>query len=52
MKDYPPLQMSRTFDAPRQAVWDAWTQPDQFLGGMEPGLSQAFDQLAMVLANS
>jgi uncharacterized protein YndB with AHSA1/START domain len=28
--NYPPLHMSRVFDAPRQAVWDAWTQPDQF----------------------
>ncbi|MDB5175686.1 MAG: hypothetical protein JWM81_544 [Candidatus Saccharibacteria bacterium] len=30
MSEYPPLQISRTFAAPRQAVWDAWTQPEQF----------------------
>lgn len=30
MSDYQPLHITRTFDAPRQAVWDAWTQPDQF----------------------
>jgi uncharacterized protein YndB with AHSA1/START domain len=30
MSDYQPLEISRTFDAPRQAVWDAWTQPEQF----------------------
>lgn len=30
MSDFQPLQISRTFDAPRQAVWDAWTQPEQF----------------------
>jgi uncharacterized protein YndB with AHSA1/START domain len=30
MSDYQPLQISRTLDAPRQAVWDAWTQPEQF----------------------
>jgi uncharacterized protein YndB with AHSA1/START domain len=28
--NYPPLHLSRVFDTPRQAVWDAWTQPDQF----------------------
>jgi len=30
MTDYPPLHISRVFDAPAQAVWDAWTQPEQF----------------------
>ncbi len=30
MSDYQPLHISRTFQAPRQAVWDAWTVPDQF----------------------
>lgn len=30
MSDYQPLHITRTFTAPRQAVWDAWTQPDQF----------------------
>jgi uncharacterized protein YndB with AHSA1/START domain len=30
MNDYQPLHISRTFDAPQQAVWDAWTKPDQF----------------------
>ena len=30
MSDYQPLHISRTFEAPRQAVWDAWTVPDQF----------------------
>ena len=30
MSDYQPLRISRTFAAPRQAVWDAWTQPEQF----------------------
>ncbi|MDL2341671.1 MAG: SRPBCC domain-containing protein [Patescibacteria group bacterium] len=30
MSEYAPLQISRTFEAPRQAVWDAWTQPEQF----------------------
>ena len=30
MSDYQPLHITRTFAAPRQAVWDAWTQPDQF----------------------
>jgi uncharacterized protein YndB with AHSA1/START domain len=30
MSDYPPLHITRTFAAPRQAVWDAWTKPDQF----------------------
>jgi uncharacterized protein YndB with AHSA1/START domain len=28
--NYQPLHISRTFDAPRQTVWDAWTQPEQF----------------------
>ena len=27
---YEPLHLTRTFQAPRQAVWDAWTQPEQF----------------------
>jgi uncharacterized protein YndB with AHSA1/START domain len=30
MSDYQPLNIKRTLDAPRQAVWDAWTQPEQF----------------------
>ncbi len=30
MSDYQPLHITRTFAAPRQAVWDAWTQPEQF----------------------
>jgi uncharacterized protein YndB with AHSA1/START domain len=30
MSDFQPLHINRTFEAPRQAVWDAWTQPDQF----------------------
>ncbi len=30
MSDYQPLHMSRTFNAPRQSVWDAWTKPDEF----------------------
>src|SRR5580765_3409965 len=30
MHDYIPLHISRSFEAPRQAVWDAWTQPEQF----------------------
>src|SRR5665213_663680 len=30
MSDYQPLHINRTFTAPRQAVWDAWTQPEQF----------------------
>ena len=30
MPDYPPLHLTRTFAAPRQAIWDAWTTPDQF----------------------
>ena len=30
MSDYQPLHLTRTFKAPRQAVWDAWTQPEQF----------------------
>lgn len=28
--DYPPLHTTRTIDAPAQAVWDAWTKPEQF----------------------
>lgn len=30
MSNYEPLNTTRTFNAPIQAVWDAWTQPDQF----------------------
>jgi uncharacterized protein YndB with AHSA1/START domain len=30
MNDYKPLNIKRTFKASRQAVWDAWTQPEQF----------------------
>lgn len=30
MNDYKPLNIQRTLQAPRQAVWDAWTQPEQF----------------------
>jgi uncharacterized protein YndB with AHSA1/START domain len=30
MSDFQPLNITRTFEAPRQAVWDAWTQPEQF----------------------
>jgi len=30
MSDFQPVKISRTFDAPRQAIWDAWTQPEQF----------------------
>ncbi len=30
MNDYKPLNIQYTFEAPRQAVWDAWTQPEQF----------------------
>ena len=30
MTNYPPLTLTRVFDAPRQAVWDAWTKPEQF----------------------
>jgi uncharacterized protein YndB with AHSA1/START domain len=29
MSDYQPLHITRTFTAPRQAVWDAVTQPEQ-----------------------
>jgi uncharacterized protein YndB with AHSA1/START domain len=30
MNNYKPLNMTRTIHASRQAVWDAWTQPEQF----------------------
>ncbi|HWB38685.1 MAG TPA: SRPBCC domain-containing protein [Candidatus Saccharimonadales bacterium] len=30
MSDYPPLKLSRTFNAPIQAVWNAWTKPEEF----------------------
>ncbi len=30
MADYPPLHIARTFNSPRQAVWDAWTKPKLF----------------------
>jgi uncharacterized protein YndB with AHSA1/START domain len=30
MTDFAPLTITRTFEAPRQAVWDAWTKPEQF----------------------
>jgi uncharacterized protein YndB with AHSA1/START domain len=30
MADYQPLNIKKTFNAPRQAVWNAWTQPEQF----------------------
>lgn len=40
-----------TLDITSQVLSDG-PYADQFLRGMEPGLSQAFDQLAMVLANS
>ena len=30
MTDYPPLHTTRIFDAPSKAVWDAWTNPEQF----------------------
>jgi uncharacterized protein YndB with AHSA1/START domain len=30
MSDYQPLHITRTFEAPRQKVWDAWTQPELF----------------------
>lgn len=30
MSDYKPLHINRAFKAPRQAVWDAWTKPEQF----------------------
>jgi len=30
MPDYQPLTIKRTFNASRQAVWDAWTVPEQF----------------------
>jgi uncharacterized protein YndB with AHSA1/START domain len=30
MADYKPLNIKRNFAATRQAVWDAWTQPEQF----------------------
>jgi uncharacterized protein YndB with AHSA1/START domain len=28
--EYETLHLKREFDAPRQAVWEAWTQPEQF----------------------
>ena len=30
MTEYKPLNIQRTFKASRQAVWDAWTKPEQF----------------------
>jgi len=30
MSDYKPLHITRKMTASRQAVWDAWTQPEQF----------------------
>lgn len=30
MSNYQPLTIKRSFKASRQAVWDAWTKPDQF----------------------
>lgn len=36
MSDYKPLEISRTFDAPIQAVWDAWTTPEQFMQWFMP----------------
>ena len=30
MPDYQPLHITRVFNAPRQAIWDAWTRPEQF----------------------
>jgi uncharacterized protein YndB with AHSA1/START domain len=29
MSDFQSLHISRTFAAPRQAVWDAWTKPEE-----------------------
>jgi uncharacterized protein YndB with AHSA1/START domain len=30
MSDYEPLNIRRTFATSRQAVWDAWTKPEEF----------------------
>ncbi len=30
MTTYPPLHTTKVIGAPRQMVWDAWTQPEQF----------------------
>lgn len=30
MAEHQPLSITRTFSAPSQAVWDAWTKPEQF----------------------
>lgn len=30
MSDYKPLNITRTFAASRQDVWDAWTKPEEF----------------------
>ena len=30
MSDHQPLKITRVFDAPLQAVWDAWTKPEEF----------------------
>jgi uncharacterized protein YndB with AHSA1/START domain len=31
------IAITRTFDAPRQLVWNAWTEPDQFGQWFGPG---------------
>ena len=31
------IVVRRVFDAPREAVWDAWTQPDQLAAWWGPG---------------
>jgi len=30
MSNHQPLNIKRSFSAPRQAIWDAWTKPEQF----------------------
>lgn len=34
------IAITRTFDAPRQLVWNAWTEPDQFGKWFGPGTAR------------
>lgn len=41
---------TRTFDAPREVVFRAWTEPEQNFKGLSYGYAQFFAKLAEVVA--
>ena len=49
MEDNKGMTIERAFDARREMVWRAWTEPEMVKSAMEEGWNSSLDKLAQSL---